>query len=214
MPDAISWETIEDALHAAVVALTGIPGNRCIWTYQGGKAAASPYCSLQIDGIRGVGQPWKNKTYDAGADNQVVKVRQHQMAVFTVQYFADTPDTPGVIPRAPMSALMNFEAGLDLYEYEIDQAGCGIGEISPIQFIAPGGGGILQARSIVTVALHVTSELERREDYVARWQITATAKNAVGDTVAETTFWTPAPSSFSSGFSSGFELGGPGDPNG
>ena len=213
MPDAISWDTIEDALQAMVVALTGIPGNRVIWTYQGGKAAAYPYIGLQIDGIRGIGQPWKVKTFDAELDQQLVSVRQHQMAVFTIQYFADSAGTAGQVARAPMSALANIEAGIDLYEYEIDEAGCGIGEISPVQFVSPGGGGILQARSIVTIALHLASELERYEDYVERWKLTATAEDFEGNTIAERTFWTPAPSSFSSGFSTGFELGG-GDPNG
>lgn len=214
MPAAISWETVENAIQAWVVAISGLPGRRCIWTYQGGKMPSPPYITLQIDGVRGIGQPWKKREYDAATDELVIKVTQHQTALLTLQYFADNAGTPGTTGREPISTLTDVMAGMDLYEYEIDEAGAGVGEASPVQYVAPSGNGILSARSIATVVLHLQAELERRENYVARWHTTVQAKDSAGATIDSRSFWTPRPSSFSSGFSAGFELGGAPTDNG
>lgn len=214
MPPAITWDTVENAIQAWVADISGLPGNKCVWTYQGGAQPVLPYIALEIGSPRGVGQPWKNKTYDAVTDELVTKVRQHQVAILTLQFFSEDIGTPGTTGREPIELLSDVVAGVDLHEEDLDAGGVGIGEITPVQYVSPSKNGILRGRSIVTVTLHLASELERRGDYVDRFKMTATVQAENGDAVDATTFWDPpagstdpAPlRSFSSGFSSGFEV--------
>lgn len=201
---AISWDTVEDAIQAWVSGSSGIPGARCIWTYQGGPIPEYPYIALEIDAVRGVGQPWKKRIdhTDPVAGGELRElVRQHQMGTLTLQCFCDAKTG-----SQPLRIIVDVMSSIDLYEYEIDEGGAGVGDASPAQFIKPGGGGILQPRAVATLQLHFTSEMEKRETYVERWKATVNVTDVAGDVVGSIPFWQPQTMAFSSGFSRGFDV--------
>lgn len=184
MAPAITWEAAENAIQKWVRERSGIPGARVIWPYQGGPIPAKPYIALSIDGIRGVGQAWKSKV-DAPAPQTagqelIIRVNQHMTATLEVQLLADMPEsssaTAAADGRLAIEKLTDVVAGVDLHEDELDAGGVGIGEFTPVQWVGPGGGGILEPRAIFTVQLHLGSQLERYETYVERMLMTVTAK--------------------------------------
>lgn len=55
---SIGWEDVEDAIHAWVVATSGLDENHVVWSYQGGVAPEYPFIQLTIATSRGVGHDW------------------------------------------------------------------------------------------------------------------------------------------------------------
>lgn len=65
----MSWETIEYAMHAAVVMASGFPADRVIWSYQNKNAPPDDYIEISFGGLRQVGLDWMRADQDLTRPN-------------------------------------------------------------------------------------------------------------------------------------------------
>ena len=113
-----------------------------------------------------------------------VKARGHRTATLVLQAFGATGIGEGAVP-----ILVDVEAALALHEYALDLAGVGIGNSGAVLLIEGRRGGILEPRARCEIQLHLASELEARETYIERVQVTIT-ETPHG---ANLELWTPSP---------------------
>jgi hypothetical protein len=64
---ALNWTTLENALHAWIVAATGLAADRVIWSHQGVPERPAPYVTLKILDLSSVGHDGLVQSYDGGA---------------------------------------------------------------------------------------------------------------------------------------------------
>lgn len=84
--------------------------------------------------------------------------------------------------------LSDVIAGLELAVDDLDAAGIGIGPIEPVQQVpSPRPGNVLERRAITGLTIHLLSQLESRQTYVERVQLTL-RERTIG---VVATFWTP-----------------------
>ena len=92
--------------------------------------------------------------------------------------------------QSAVRALVDVVSGLELHIAALDAAGVGIGDIDPVQQIpmpTASGGATLEREAVTGVMMHLASELESRQTYVERVQLTLT-ENTIGPVG---TFWVP-----------------------
>lgn len=192
---AIAWTAIKAALHAWVVAASGLPAGKVFFAFPGanGKAAPRPQppcIELHIDDTLGRGTDWK-VTKDAadpqpGAELEV-HFQGHRTARLELQCFygEGTGDAARVTLETVVSAL-------PLHYYELDLAGAGIGTTERVQLVGANRGGILEPRAITGVQLHLGSDVVGYQSYVERMQVVATATSDAGAEL-ENELWVPDP---------------------
>lgn len=186
---AIAWETADAAIHAWIVAASGLAATHVIFEDEKGKRPEPPYISIQIDDVLPVGSDFviKDDAPDP-EDGEELRVRTfgHRTARLELQAFG--PVDSGA---AAFRMLVDVISALPLHYYDLDVAGVGIGGTEAVQR-APGRRvGINEPRAIAAVMLHLGSELEARGTYVERMQVTATPKNVAGDALDEVELWIP-----------------------
>lgn len=194
---AVAWATAKAAIHAWVVAASGLAAGKVIWTFPGadGKAAPRPeppYIALQISGTGGAGASDWRSTKDAadpepGAELEVT-VRGHRVSSLELQCF-EREGTGG----SAHDILVDVIAALPLYYYDLDIAGVGIGATTPVQLLEFGRTVKLEPRAVASVSLHLGSEVARSLTYVERMQVTTTARGPDGEVVATSEQWIPDP---------------------
>jgi hypothetical protein len=167
---AIAWTTVENALHAWIVAATGLAATSV--TGNGGPRPPMPYIVMQLAGPRPIGHDWR--VYDDAPDPQPgaelrVRAQGHRMARLQLQCFAGE-DSGNEAVRVLSDAI----SALSLHVHDLDVAGIGIGDVAPIQLIEGRRGGILDPRAVCEIELHLGSEVEGRETYIERLQLVAT----------------------------------------
>lgn len=184
---AIAWTAVENALFNWVVAASGLAAAKVIWSDEGGPRPDAPYIALSLDEVLSVGQDWR--VYDdapdpvAGAELRV-RTRGQRTAELQIQYFAALKSG-----RDALRKLTDVVAALPLHEYAIDVAGCGIAGADAVQVVRGNRGATLEPRAVTTISLHLAAELEARETYVERTQITITETS----TDDEREVWIPDP---------------------
>lgn len=189
---AIAWATVEAAIRAWVVAASGLAASNVIWEGEKGARPTTPYISLSIPDLVGVGSDFRT-TEDApspapGAEI-LVRAHGHRVATLQLQCFAGDDELGG----APLQRLSDVLSALPMHYAALDTAGVGIGSAAPVALREGRRGGIFEARAVTSVQLHLGSEVVGYQTYVERMQVTTTAKNAGGDVVAESEQWIPDP---------------------
>lgn len=200
---AISWEQIENAIHAWVVAGSGLAEDHVIWTGQSGVLPDSEFIEMSIIELRGVGHDWKVKDDAPDAvDGAEVRVRARGMRVaqLQLQCFGDAGTG-----NAPLQTLGDVVSALELHYESLNTAGAGIGDVTPVRPISAGKTGLFEPRFICTVALHLGSELEARATYIQRMRLTVNAQDQAGNDIDSRTDWVPNSEAFSDGYSAGYE---------
>lgn len=181
----VNWSAIENALHAWVVAATNLAASAVIWGYTGAPRPTAPYIAMSLDTLGQIGHDWV--VYDDapapvldGAELRA-RARGHRTARLQLQCFAVEGSE-----HAAVALLDRALTGLSLYATALDAAGVGLGDVSPIQLVEGRRGSLLEPRAITDVGLHLASELEGRETYIERVQITLDVP-----TVGEVETWIP-----------------------
>lgn len=90
----IAWATVEDALRAWVVAGSGLPDAKVLWSAQDMPRPIAPYAVVRVTSLRGVGQDWldvEDNPDSTGSDGLeiVQKARGIRRCTLGLQYFAD-----------------------------------------------------------------------------------------------------------------------------
>lgn len=172
---AIAWITVENAVHAWLVAATGLAVGQVIWIDGGGPRPQKPYIAIQISDVQQVGHDWR--VVDAAPDpvdnaELRVRLRGHRTARVQLQCFA-ADDSGGDAVKILTDAI----AGLQLSVYDLDRAGVGIADSERVQLVQGRRGGILEPQAVTAVNIHLASEVEGRLPEVAHVQIRLTEES-------------------------------------
>lgn len=186
---AIDWTTAESALRAWVRSASGLSEEQVIWMDEAGVRPQSTYIAMRIDAITRSGIDWI--VYDDAPDPAPgaelrARARGHRSALLHVQCFA--PEGSG---GYAMQVLTDVVAAIPLHVYALDEGGVGVGDATPVQYIEGVRGSILEPRAFTDVTLHLASELEARETYIERANITVTPENPAGVELDSVNFWIP-----------------------
>lgn len=191
---AIAWITVENALHAWLVAATGLAAGQVIWLDGGGPRPPKPYIAISpIVDIQQIGHDWR--VVDAAPDPEDqaelrVRSRGHRTARVQLQCFAADPSPSNPTPgREAVQILTDAISGLPLHVYDLDLAGIGIADTTAVQLVQGRRGGILEPQATAAVNIHLASEVEARLPEVAHVQIRLT-EESIGE-VGEV--WIPDP---------------------
>jgi hypothetical protein len=166
---AIGWTSIQAALAAWITASTGV--STVLWAFQAGPQTPRPFVSLELQEVDQPGLDWTVKDFDEsrGPGREIRRrARGQRVAQLRLQFFADA----GSGGLGAMSLGSDAIAALPLYADDIDAAGAGVGKVGTLQSIEGRRGTILEPRAVVPIALHVSSEVERFESYIARAEVT------------------------------------------
>lgn len=186
---AIAWATVENAIHSWVRQSSGLAEGQVIWSDRGGPRPVTPYIAMRIDDVMPVGHDWR--VYDdapvpAPGEELRMRARGHRTASLGFQCFST--DGGGHLAT---QILVDVVAGIAVHLYSLDQAGVGVGEYGSVRYLEGRRGDILEPRAISEVSLHLSSEVEGRETYIERANITVTAENPAGVELDEVNFWIP-----------------------
>ena len=55
----IEWDTVKGAIAAWVLAATGLPPGRAIWSQQGGDRPSPAFVEMRFARVRGIGLDWQ-----------------------------------------------------------------------------------------------------------------------------------------------------------
>lgn len=184
---AIAWDTVENAIHAALVAASGLAATAVVWEYQKGHVAARPYISIKLDELDKAGQDWRvvDDAPDAVAGAEL-RIRRRGLRTARVELQCFAPEGSAM---TALRVLTDTISALVVQEYALDLAGVGVGDTTAVQLVEGRRGGILEPRALAAIGIHLASEVESRETYVERMNITLTEVDA-GE-VAD--FWIPDP---------------------
>lgn len=164
----IAWTAVENALHAWVVAATGLPADRVIWAQQAAPRPATPYVTLRVDNIRRIGQDWlrsyNNPTPTAG--NEIILASQGQReAVVTLQCFGGTA-TQSTSPLALLHAAVagaNLQSRRDAF----NTAGIGMAGFGPVQSIdGVLGSSVFEPRATVEARFFLAEEIQETTTFI------------------------------------------------
>lgn len=186
---AIAWITIENAIHAWLVAATGLAAGQVIWSLpeEGAPRPERPYITVLINEIDQFGHDWLVK--DAAPDPEEgaeIRVRARGQRTARIHLRCFGVDGSG---SDAAKILVDAIAGLPLSTYDLDLAGVGIADTEAVQAVPGRRGGILEPQATTAVNIHLASEVEARLPEVAHIQIRIN-EESIGE-VGE--LWVPDP---------------------
>ena len=170
---SIAWDTVRDAIRSWITTGSGLSGDHVIWSAQrdangnpmprpSGMYIAMRFTLLQWNGIT----DWQDNSYDEGSNTFTRSLRGPRKATLTATCYEGMP-TGG--SGSPSSA--GFSMGIlndamqasdrDDIEQALTAAGVGVGSIE--QLSVAGGtfnDARFEGRSIVTVGIHLASEVD------------------------------------------------------
>lgn len=189
---AVGWEAIIPAIQKWIYKSAGVDDSRVWQVRQDGPQKTFPYFTYDIADSIGVGRQWRKVAERTLAEGETLedfpgeelvrKYQGHRVATLTIECFS-----PGVGATSAVALLENVVDALPLHEYDLDEAGAGIGSISSVAYGGGKRGNSLQPRAHVEVQLHVASEVQDYVTYIEFIQLTATEST----TGAEVEVWVP-----------------------
>lgn len=185
---AIDWTTIQNALRAWVQAGSAL--DNVIWSYHGGPRPSAPYIAMSISSVATVGRDWVvYEEAEAPAENATLKRTARGMRTATLSLQCFGTDAQGDT-ASPL--LADVIAHLELWAYDLDLAGVGLGSIGPIRLLEGRRGSILEPRALVEVELHLASEVFDYINDIGYVQLTSHVMEQDGVTEVESTEqWIP-----------------------
>lgn len=175
----IAWSTVENALHAWVVAGSGLPAARVVWSGEPVARPTPPYITIKIAGVRKVGEDWR-QTRDAPApasagEEIVHSVRGRRELSITLQCFDG--DATGV--NMPLALLERVKTSVRLPTIHagLRAAGVGVAAFGNVTAIdtAQLGASRFEPRAILDLRAFVSSEVEEFTTYIQHAEVTREA---------------------------------------
>lgn len=164
----MNWTAAEDAIHAWLVAATGVPAARALWRDQAFAEPASPYLTLKIIGVTSIGHDGLEHSVipdgEPGAD-LLTKTEGRRDVSVSVQAYSDALTGAG-------SALSLLSAAQDALGLPGVRARLRAGGVSPFN-----AGAItdlsavretrVQSRAVMTTQFHAVASTSERGTYIA-----------------------------------------------
>lgn len=155
----IAISTIEDAIHAAVVAGSGLAEDHVIWTHQAGRRPDRPFINLGLTSMRQIGIGWVDKTRNPNPPptNGDVVHRARAPQRYQLQLECMAGEMTGL--NGAISILSQFVSTLAFTRAALNRAGVSVGTVGDV---VPVGNArldkLLEPRATLQVTLHVRSE--------------------------------------------------------
>jgi hypothetical protein len=189
---ALNWNTIENTIHAWVVAATGLPADRVIWSQQGGPRPSTPYISLLTTSITPIGRDWgsvKSAPEPLPGAELILQSRGHRTCTISIQCFGN----------GSLEVLGDLAGSIPLFTLQLNQGGVGVAGFNPITMIGEARlGSFLEPRAVTELQFHVKSDLEIPITFIEKVEITN--ENRSETTVVDL----GGTGSWSDGYSDGF----------
>lgn len=195
----MDWTTVEDALHAWIVAATGLAATNVFWEQQGIGKPAGAYVTMNLS-ITQSGQDWTditdNPTPSPGAEI-IHTVRGPRLGTLALQCFAG--DATGPSSSKAYLAKLHGSLGLPSIHDALVIAKVGIAIIDPVQSLTLElGNAVIESRALTSIKMHLTSEVSETGTYIETAQHSGVATTPGGAMIK-----VPL-GSFSSAFSEAF----------
>lgn len=146
----MDFGAIENAIHAWVVAGSGLLAANVIWAGQGGPEPTGRYISIRLPGLRRIGSDWKE--YSGGLAN-VVTSRGVRTMTLSLQTFNGAP-LGNNSNLATLERVISAAADREL----LAAGGVGLGSVGAITVIDGDRSSLLDPRAVVDVVIHLASE--------------------------------------------------------
>lgn len=166
--------TIEDALHAWVVAASGLAASSVLWSDYEQPRPSGAYIALRLSNVRQIGQDWyhvTNAPAPAAGAEIVTTVWGKRAATLTLQAFGGAP-TGTTSPAALLDAVRT-KATLPTIRNAINVAGVGIAQFGPVQVVSAGlGSSAFEPRAVMPVELNLTATASEFATFIETVEIT------------------------------------------
>lgn len=158
-----AWNsTVEDAIHAWIVAGSGLPAAKVVWALQRGPIPESPYISARCAVLRSPGIDWIDAEATGDpipSDGARLRVRGPRVATLELQCFADPTDAAGAAAQSILNDVV-ASARLPSVREGLRAAGVGVSTSEPIQFAGVVTDKVgFEPRAITRVMLHLANEV-------------------------------------------------------
>jgi hypothetical protein len=162
----IAWSTARTALHAWVVAATGISEENVRWVKTGVPRAAAPYISMRILSVAPIGQDWAASTDAAipapGAE-LTYRTCGQRVFVLRLQAFGDTAEQSlellaGSRWSPPQASALNT-------------AGVGVTSVGIVQSMDGMANGLFEQRAVCEIRGLLSSEIVETATYIETAEI-------------------------------------------
>jgi len=165
----ISWVAVEDALHAWVVAGSGLPASKVVWSQQSVARASVPFVSLRIANLSRQGHDWLEvvdaPSPEAGAEI-VHRSRGPRQLTLSLQAFAGAA-TGSLAAIAILEGII-AAANLPSRRDALNDAGVGVASFTPVLSLDGIVSTVLfEPRATIDVLCHVTSEVAEFGTYIS-----------------------------------------------
>jgi hypothetical protein len=175
----IAWATVENAIHAWVVAASGLAAGQVYWTQDNGpRPTTGTVIALTIEGPRQRGRDWV-RTRDAavpapGAEIEHVAEGNREITI-EMQCF-DGAGTGTSAPRAILDQVVSA-ARLPARHDALVAAGIGLFAIGPILSLGKNIGPRFEPRAVVEARANLSSEVVQTGTYIGSVEVTRTVDN-------------------------------------
>jgi hypothetical protein len=159
---------VENAIHAWIVAATGLPASSVLWGGQGAARPAGPWISISLLGLGQVGSDWIDAEWaevpDHGAEVDL-KARGLREVVLSLQCFAG--DAHGVASCVALLERVRAKAPLPGAAELLRAGGVGLSTFGAVNAL---GGAVnaarFEPRATLEVRCYVASEVSETATYI------------------------------------------------
>jgi hypothetical protein len=167
-----TWSAVENAIQSWVTTASGVPGSQVIWGEQNGPRPSTPFITLRISDVSGLGidGSWQvTNPASTGTDGQEILeiARGTRQGTLTIQVFGGQP-TNGVSPSpVAIAHAIVAAATLPATRFALVAAGVGLSSFKPIRSLD----GVIEhvvfePRAIVEVTINLASEVQQTETVI------------------------------------------------
>ncbi len=166
----MSWEDIENAMHAAVVRASGLAPAQVVWSYQNVNAAAEDYVEIHFGGEIQIGQDWVRSSQDLSRPNGQ-EIRQEIFGTREVPFEITcfTSATTGSAAARRLAELIRTKLWLDSVRAGIRKARVSPFDSSPVSYVPDIPAAGFRGRAVVTIRCYVpVTDCFEYVGYIAR----------------------------------------------
>lgn len=166
----VSWEDVENAVQAAVVAASGMDQDKVTWSYQNVNEPELDHVTISFGGEIMIGVDHIKTTYDATRPNgQEIKQEIQGVREVSLEIACFTTTTSGSAAARRLLELTRTRLRLDTIRYGLKQAGLSVFDPGPVNWIPDIPSARFRGRAVCSIRcyLPVTDCLEY-VGYIAR----------------------------------------------
>ena len=165
--------TAEDAIHAWLVAATGLAADRVVWAHQPGTTRPSPSLTMRVLSLTGVGADGVTHTFDplAGPGEEITFTSEgRRVLAVSVQAYSDAVSGSGTAH----DYLSRAQAALALPTTRDALRAAGLGAFNPgaITDLSAIRETRFQSRAAMTVQFHCVDSATGRTTYIETAEVT------------------------------------------